>query len=328
MCKRYCPLGFGISLYITYHRLIAVLPHPSLSWFTHLRLLPSLLAYTCTDSVSARGSICVQKSSFFLQFLKSRGFCLLVLFDATFPSRELSHANAIFTRFVFILSASDECAAAGDDWSRQVCRGPRGAVPCGSVPILLPPSAFPARARTRTHQHHRDIKPATNPLVVVVIIPIPDTLVLSRLASSAARGSGNVRGEGERGRPRGSHRSSGRRCWRCSIGRWRRARRGCGSRAPRGTRSPSTLAGPAPWRSPRATRTPSSPGESSLLCFCIVSVGGMRIILPSLLGHAQCVLSDLMSDPRFLSRDKLTILRDYRLQLVYVPARYPQNQCP
>lgn len=285
MCKRYCPLGFGISLYITYHRLIAVLPHPSLSWFTHLRLLPSLLAYTCTDSVSARGSICVQKSSFFLQFLKSRGFCLLVLFDATFPSRELSHANAIFTRFVFILSASDECAAAGDDWSRQVCRGPRGAVPCGSVPILLPPSAFPARART--HQHHRDIKPATNPLVVVVIIPIPDTLVLSRLASSAARGSGNVRGEGERGRPRGSHRSSGRRwglarrCWRCSIGRWRRARRGCGSRAPRGaaarrasrtgserrgpTRSPSTLAGPAPWRTPRATRTPSSPGESSLL---------------------------------------------------------------
>lgn len=149
------------------------------------------------------------KVFFFKKFLKSRGFCLLILFDATFPSRELSHANAIFTRFVFILSASDECAAAGDDWSRQVCRGPRGAVPCGSVPILLPPSAFPARART--HQHHRDIKPATNPLVVVVIIPIPDTLVLSRLASSAARGSGNLRGEGERGRPRGSHRSSGRR---------------------------------------------------------------------------------------------------------------------
>lgn len=66
----------------------------------------------------------------------------------------------------------------------------------------------------------------------------------------------------------------------------------------------------------------------------------MRIILPSLLGHALHYMAvvvsvqnvcSLMADPRFtdfLSRDKLTFLRDYKLQLVYVPARYPQNQCP
>lgn len=67
----------------------------------------------------------------------------------------------------------------------------------------------------------------------------------------------------------------------------------------------------------------------------------MRIILPSLLGHALDYMAvvvsvqnvrALMSDPRFtdfLSRDKLTILRDYQFLLIYyVPARYPQNQCP
>ena len=173
--------------------------------------------------------------------------------------------------FVFILSAPDECAAAGD-----LAAGP--AAPCGSVPILLPPS--PRRART-----HRNISPP----------PIRSSSISSRskrlwrLASSRRVAAGAYEVKQSEGDARiASQLWAGglaRRCWRCSIRRWRRARRGCGSRAPPGatarrasrigserrapTPSPSTLAGPAPWRTPPATRAPFSPGEPSLLLYCL-----------------------------------------------------------
>jgi hypothetical protein len=92
--QRYCPLGFGISLYITYHRRIAasivVLVYP----FKFVVFPFSLHMYRLGQCPR----IYLRAKVFFFQFLKSRGFCLLILFDATFPSRELSHASSPFDR--------------------------------------------------------------------------------------------------------------------------------------------------------------------------------------------------------------------------------------
>lgn len=175
------------------------------------------------------------------------------------------------------VTGNDRCAA-----------GP--AAPCGSVPILLPPS--PRRPPTATY--HRNI--SCHPAIRCSSSP-PKS---SSLAVRQAR-SGSVRGDDrdrERERAtRGSQlgrRRRRRKCWRCSIRRWRRAPRGCGSRAPRGksarrswrtgswkrvpTRSPSTSAVPAPWRTPQTARALSSPGNKL----------GNALLLISFAHHLSC----------------------------------------
>jgi hypothetical protein len=62
---------------------------------------------------------------------------------------------------VLILSASDECAAAGD-WQRQVCRGSRGAVWISPDPS----PAFPAPA-TDGHVPPQYKLPSSDPLLLV-----------------------------------------------------------------------------------------------------------------------------------------------------------------
>lgn len=96
--------------------------------------------------------------------------------------------------------------------------------------------------------------------------------------SCTARGGWRTIGSGEDA-TRGGLRCEGEKgCWRCSIGRWRRALRGSGipgrrgtarrgsprgsaTRAPAPSPSPSAPAAPTPSPTPPTARAPSSPGD-------------------------------------------------------------------
>jgi hypothetical protein len=116
--------------------------------------------------------------------------------------------------------------------------GSDGSLPfetCGCVPILRPPSP-------RMFDHHA-AAPRTTVLYSHACLPTrhrhPESSwrLIDRQAYEVRESDPHARFTASDGNflHRGDGGATPARCWRCSIVAWRRARRGCGSQAPRGT---------------------------------------------------------------------------------------------